>query len=58
MYVLLLLLLLLLSMLHYSGVTLHAVTIHAVGSVLFVGDAVTSLSHCIPFTISNNTPIL
>jgi len=38
-------------MLHYSGVTLHAVIIHVIGSVSFIGDAVTSLSLCIPFTI-------
>jgi len=38
-------------MLHYNGVILHAVIIHVIDSVSFVGDAVTSLSHCIPFTI-------
>ena len=41
----------LLSMLQYSGVILHAVIIHVIGSVSFIGDAVTSLSLCIPFTI-------
>ena len=41
----------LLSMLHYSGVILHAVIIHVIGSVSFIGDAVTSLSLGFPFTI-------
>ena len=38
-------------MLRYGGVTLHAVIVHGIGSVSFIGDAVTSLSLCIPFTI-------
>jgi len=38
-------------MLNYSGVMLHAVIFHVIGSVSFVGGAVTSLSHCILFTI-------
>ena len=41
----------LLSMLHYSGVILHAVIIHVIGSVSFIGDAGSSLSICLPFTI-------
>jgi len=35
---------LLLSMLHYSGVMLHAAIIRVIGSVSFAGDAATSLS--------------
>jgi len=47
----------LVSMLHYFGVTLHAAIYTLVS---FAGDTVTvqhhGTSHCVPFTVLNNTP--
>ena len=57
MYVCMYVIFYLLSMLHYSGVILHAVIIHVIGSGSFIGDAVTSFSLCIPFTVQKSTPL-
>jgi hypothetical protein len=43
----------LLSMLHYSGVILHTVSIHIVFQ-LIIGDAGLNTRHCYSFTISVN----
>ena len=51
LFVLIISLIFSLSMLNYSGVIIRAVIFHVMGSVSFVGDAVTSLSNCILFTI-------